>query len=314
MPELRFENQVYQVDDFDTVLNTLLKNGHAVPNFCRSGICHSCMMKAEEGEPLAFTQIGLSDELVSEKHFLTCQCAVYTPMSIRRPDKEKRTRFVAMVKQKQNLSDDVVRIELSPEHEFVYEAGQYTTLINVDGLAADYTIASVHGEGERMVFHVEQDPQQPLNEYIVNELDVGDALEVQTALGNCYYGDRFRDQNLLLVALNTAMAGALSFAERAARDNSDRKIELIGLQSTVGRDYFNAACREELTCAEDIVLTVLTPSGSTWDELAAHLGNVGDSTAVLIAATDAEATQHILSVTGRSCYVMFDSSSAAVSV
>ena len=140
-------------------------------------------MKAEEGEPLAFTQIGLSDELVAEKYFLTCQCAVYAPFTIRRPDKDKRTRFVAMVREKQRLAGGVVRLLLSPEHEFAYEAGQYTTLINVDGLAADFPIASVHGDGRLMAFHIADDAQQPLNQYIVNELEADDALEVQTALG-----------------------------------------------------------------------------------------------------------------------------------
>lgn len=241
MPELRFEEHVYQVDDFDTVLNTLLKNGHAIPNFCRGGICHSCMMKAEEGTPLPFTQIGLKDELVDENYFLTCQCAVYAPMTIRRPDKDKRTRFVAMVREKQPLSDNVVKISLSPEHEFVYQAGQYTTLINVDGVSDDFPIASVHGDGKLMEFHIVDDPQKPLNQYIISELEVGDGLEIQTALGDCYYGEALKTYRLVVIAVDTALASGLSLIKQALQDNHQHPVDLLFVQQQTTDGYFERA-------------------------------------------------------------------------
>lgn len=227
MPELCFEGHVYQVDDFDTVLNTLLKNGHAIPNFCRSGICHSCMMKAEKGTPLPFTQIGLSDELAAENYFLTCQCAVYAPMEVRRPDKDKRTRFVAMVRSKENLTDAVVKIQLAPEHDFAYEAGQYTTLINVDGVAADYPVASVHGVNPLMEFHIPRDCGQALSAYIVDELEVGDGLEIMTALGDHYYRDELLKQPLAVVASDANLAAAYSLISKALCEGHSAGINLL---------------------------------------------------------------------------------------
>ena len=241
MPELRFEDNVYQVDDFDTVLNTLLKNGHAIPNFCRGGICHSCMMKAEEGMPLPFTQIGLKDELVAENYFLTCQCAVYCPMTIRRPDKDKRTRFVAMVRDKVSMADNVVKILLRPEHEFVYRAGQFTTLINVDGLVADFPIASIHGEGRLMEFHIADDEKNPLSRYIFSELEVGDGLEIQTALGDCYYNDELKSHDLVVIGVDSACASGISVAKQALLDKHTGSIQLIFGQHQVGSGYFDNA-------------------------------------------------------------------------
>jgi 2-polyprenylphenol hydroxylase and related flavodoxin oxidoreductases len=240
VPELKFEEHIYEVNDFDTVLNTLLKNGHAIPNFCRSGICHSCMMKAEEGTPLAFTQIGLADELVAENYFLTCQCAVYAPMTVRRPDKEKRTRFVAMVREKTSLAEGVVKLTLSPEHEFEYQAGQYTTLINVDGVSADYPIASVHGEGRLMEFHIHNQGKDPLSQYVDEELEVGDGLEIQTALGKNYYSDDLAERNILVVGTDTHIANGLSLIRKALETGHKGNLTLIFGQKSVPPEYWNA--------------------------------------------------------------------------
>lgn len=252
MPELSFENHVYQVDDFDTVLNTLLKNGHAVPNFCRGGICHSCMMKAEVGTPLAFTQIGLSEDLVAENYFLTCQCAVFAPMSIRRPDKDKRTRFVAMVHGKHALSPGVVRLLLRPTHEFVYQAGQYTTLINVDGLADDFPIASVHGGDGLMEFHIADQRQKPLSHYIVNRLEVGEGLEIQTALGDCYYGDALKGRDLAVVGVDTGMASGLSLIKKALQENHQGAIDIVCGRLGVEQSYFDTVIEAAIGSAESV--------------------------------------------------------------
>jgi NAD(P)H-flavin reductase len=244
LPELCFEGHVYQVDDFDTVLNTLLKNGHAIPNFCRSGICHSCMMKAEKGTPLPFTQIGLSDELAAENYFLTCQCAVYAPMEVRRPDKDKRTRFVAMVRSKESLAEDVVKIQLAPEHDFVYESGQYTTLINVEGVAADYPIASVHGADPLMEFHIPRDCEKPLNAYIFEELEVGDGLEIMTALGDHFYRDDLLNRPLAIVATDGNLAAAYSLISKALHEGHSAGINLLCAGITLKNLYLEKELKQ----------------------------------------------------------------------
>ena len=302
MPELRFEDHVYQVDDFDTVLNTLLKNGHAIPNFCRGGICHSCMMKAEEGTPLPFTQIGLSDELVAENYFLTCQCAVYAPMTIRRPDKDKRTRFVAMVREKEQLSERVVRLVLSPAHEFVYQAGQYTTLINVDGLAGDFPIASVRGEeGGLMEFHIPDIADSPLHQYLFSQLDVDDGLEIQTALGDCYYSEALGEKNLLIVAVDAALASGLSVLGKAAQEQHAGSLKLQYFQHSVDDAYFcnavaQAGLPELIQCENSLVQDKQT----LVQQIVALAEDADTETQVLIAAEPALADE-IMALLPESC-------------
>ena len=293
MPELRFEDHVYQVDDFDTVLNTLLKNGHAIPNFCRGGICHSCMMKAEEGTPLPFTQIGLSDELVAENYFLTCQCAVYAPMTIRRPDKDKRTRFVAMVREKEQLSERVVRLVLSPAHEFVYQAGQYTTLINVDGLAGDFPIASVRGEeGGLMEFHIPDIADSPLHQYLFSQLGVDDGLEIQTALGDCYYSEALGEKNLLIVAVDAALASGLSVLGKAAQEQHAGSLKLQYFQHSVDDAYFGSAVAQAgLPDSVERESTLAESEQVLLQKVTAVVEGVDSDTQILVAAEPVFAQQ-----------------------
>ncbi|MEZ5481788.1 MAG: hypothetical protein R3E73_06250 [Porticoccaceae bacterium] len=253
------------------------------------------MMKAEEGTPLPFTQIGLSDELIAENYFLTCQCAVYAPMTIRRPDREKRTRFIAMVREKEHLSENVVKLVLSPAHEFVYQAGQYTTLINVDGLSGDFPIASVRGEeGGLMEFHIANHSDDPLNQYIFSELAVEDGLEIQTALGDCYYNESLHDQDVLVVAVDEALASGLSLLSKATQSDHRGQLSLFCVQSRVEKTYFDNALMSAVL--PDSVLNQFAAADNDEDVLnlvKATIDKAGQDTLVLVAAAPELANQLI---------------------
>ena len=93
MAELKFLDRLYAVDGYDTVLDTLLKNGHAVPYACRGGHCQACLMKATAGQPMPFSQMGLDQPLIDEGYFLACLCMIYADMEVSVPDEEELTRI-----------------------------------------------------------------------------------------------------------------------------------------------------------------------------------------------------------------------------
>ena len=93
MAELKFLDSVYAVDGYDTVLETLLKNGETVPYACGGGYCHACLMKARAGQPMPFSQLGLDQALVDEGYFLACRCMIYADMEVSTPDEEELTRI-----------------------------------------------------------------------------------------------------------------------------------------------------------------------------------------------------------------------------
>ena len=93
MSELKFLDSLYAVDGYETVLNTLLKNGQAVPYACRGGHCHACLMKATAGQPMPFSQMGLDQALIDRGYFLACQCMIYADMEVSIPDEKELTRI-----------------------------------------------------------------------------------------------------------------------------------------------------------------------------------------------------------------------------
>jgi CDP-4-dehydro-6-deoxyglucose reductase len=93
MAELKFLGSLYAVDGYDTVLKTLLNNGLEVPNACRGGHCHDCLMKATAGQPMPFSQMGLDQALIDEGYFLACRCMIYGDIEVSLPDEEELTRI-----------------------------------------------------------------------------------------------------------------------------------------------------------------------------------------------------------------------------
>jgi ferredoxin len=237
MAELCFEQNAYVVEDGDTVLNSLLRRGHAIPNFCRSGYCQSCLMRCDQGTPLPSAQAGLEDSLIESNHFLACQCPVFMPMTISHPAPEIRTRFVAMVRGKQKMDDKILRLQLSPGHAFHYHAGQYTTLIDINGHRGEYPIASLHNDSGMMEFHISISEADPFSQILAEQLEEGDALEIQTALGKSYYRPKLLDCHLLFIVEQEGLGVATAIIEDALQQQHAAPISLIALDTARLTDY-----------------------------------------------------------------------------
>ncbi len=93
MAQLKFQGSLYAVDGYDTVSNTLRKNGHDVSYDCGTGHCQACLMKATAGQPMPFSQLGLEQALIDEGYFLACLCMIYADMEVSVPDEEELDRI-----------------------------------------------------------------------------------------------------------------------------------------------------------------------------------------------------------------------------
>jgi CDP-4-dehydro-6-deoxyglucose reductase len=93
MARLKFQGNRYAVDGYDTVLNTLKKNGHEVSYGCMGGHCHECLMKATAGQPMPFSQMGLDQALIDDGYFLACRCMIYDDLDVSVPDEEELSRI-----------------------------------------------------------------------------------------------------------------------------------------------------------------------------------------------------------------------------
>ncbi|MCF6263843.1 MAG: 2Fe-2S iron-sulfur cluster-binding protein [Xanthomonadales bacterium] len=105
MVNLTFNNNTYQHQNDETVLDTLLRNGVDVAFSCRNGVCQTCLVRAVVGEVSEESQKGLNNWLVEKNYFLPCKCNPVTDLVI---EERQDADFIntAVVSDKKNESWD----------------------------------------------------------------------------------------------------------------------------------------------------------------------------------------------------------------
>lgn len=186
-------------------MDTLLSNGHEVPNSCRAGACQSCLMQATSGAVPGQAQVGLKDTLRAQGYFLACRCQPEGDLAVRLPAPED-VRTAATVSGLERLAEHVLRLRLKPGAPFTYRAGQYATLWRNKAIGRSYSLASVPGQDEELEFHIKIIPGGRFSAWASGELRLGDRLMIQGPSGNCFYVPESKRKELLLIGTGTGLA------------------------------------------------------------------------------------------------------------
>ncbi|XXF77629.1 FAD-binding oxidoreductase [Myxococcaceae bacterium GXIMD 01537] len=214
MAKVKHESQWYPLEPQETVLEGLLRQGVAVPNACRAGACQSCLMRAVSGAVPAPAQAGLKDTLKASGYFLSCACRLEpgVELEVAQPGREMRAR--ARLERLERLSEDVLRVVLTPEAPYGYRAGQYVTVLREDGLARSYSLASLPRE-ETLELHVRRVAGGLMSGWFFDEARPGDAVSLQGPSGDCFYVPGRPEQPLLLAGTGTGLAPLYGIARDA---------------------------------------------------------------------------------------------------
>jgi len=226
MTQLKFKDNVFTVSAGDTVLDTLLEQGHAIPNSCRAGACQSCVMQVTKGNVPENSQKGLKDSQKAKGFFLACSCSPKEDIDIQLVDTEQ-LRISASVSEINKLSDDVIGLKIKVTDEFEYRAGQYVTLWKDAHLGRSYSIASLPEKSEELCFHIRHVQDGQFSGWVHNELQVGDALSVQGPAGDCFYTSGHPEQNLLLIGTGTGLAPLYGIIHDALKQGHTGEIHLL---------------------------------------------------------------------------------------
>ena len=82
MPELKVGDKNIQVAQASNLLDALLAAGIAVPNSCRAGSCHACLVRCLQGEPDDAQPDALSAAQRQQGWRLACQCRVADDLTV----------------------------------------------------------------------------------------------------------------------------------------------------------------------------------------------------------------------------------------
>lgn len=241
MPILKYEGRQVVSREGESVLDAFLRQGVTIPFSCRNGTCHVCLQRCAQGTIPHVAQKGLRQELRDHGYFMACKCVPLGDMEIAPPSALYST---TMVHSKEMLSPYVCKLLLEPASGLSYRAGQFINLRRPDGLIRSYSLASLPEQDYFLELHVLRKRGGAMSNWIIDELQPGDGVDIQGASGDCYYRDEAQGHPLLMAATGTGIAPLYGIVRDALHNRHQGEIHLYHGGRDEDRYYLRARLRE----------------------------------------------------------------------
>jgi len=237
-----YKGSKYTLRAGETVLDGLLRHGCDVTYSCRSGSCHSCLLRAVSGKPPEVASRGVDQFLRASGYFLPCKCVPDTPLFLEDPD-PKHLRIRAQVADKQILSCDLCRILLEPARNLNALPGQHITVVDRQGQARPYSLAGLPDEDYYLELNVRRVSGGAVSSWLYHQLRVGDEIAIQPPSGNLVNRNPPPSQTLILLATGTGLAPMLAILRDALRRDDYAQVVLFHGGRTIADLYADGMLR-----------------------------------------------------------------------
>lgn len=118
----------------------------------------------------------------------------------------------------------LIRLEIVEGGPLAFSAGQYAKLVFPDIAEKYYSIASLPGD-TGLEFHIRRAGEGSSSHFVLDQLSVGDAVEVTAPMGKSYFRNR-HEGPVLCVAGGSGLAPIRCIVETALRDDPGRELHL----------------------------------------------------------------------------------------
>ncbi|MBT6441563.1 MAG: 2Fe-2S iron-sulfur cluster binding domain-containing protein [Alphaproteobacteria bacterium] len=209
----------------ESVLSAFERASVDIPYSCRNGTCLSCMMRATSGPVSKASQKGIRPTLAEQGYFLACQHTPTNDLTIARPD-DAQLYGRAMITAVERPTATVTKLRLQPANDLFYHAGQFINLRRADGLVRSYSIASVPRTDPEIELHIKRLAGGIMSTWACDQLQPGEAVDIQGPNGDCYYLPGKSDQTMLLIGNGTGAAPLIGIARDALLDGHHGPVHL----------------------------------------------------------------------------------------
>lgn len=258
MPELRVGDLQWSVTPGSNLLDALNQNGVAIPYSCRAGSCHACLVQCTQGLPSDSRPDALSAEQRQQGWRLACQCQVVEDLQVHAfdPLQDGRPAEVAAVDW---LSDNVLRLRLTPQRLLRYSAGQHLVLW-AGHVARPYSLASLPEEDRFLEFHLDCRHPGAFSE-IARQLKIGDPLRLGELRGGAlHYDADWHTRPLWLMAAGTGLGPLFGVLREALRQDHQGAIRVIHLAHDASEHYLAKPLQAMAASRPNLSIELWTPT------------------------------------------------------
>jgi len=241
LPTITFQNKSYKTKKHESVLDALLRHEVDIPYACKAGVCHVCVMVCDDGELDLSAVEGLRDIQIENGYFLSCQCIPEHGLSVKNADESglfSRAKVIA----KEAFTEDVCRFRLKTATQLYYRAGQFINIKKSNGQIRSYSLASLPTQDDFLELHIKRMRNGQLSNWLFDDVQVEDVLEIQGPYGDCFYQPGHLDSDILMIATGTGLAPLIGILREAVEAGHRGKISLYHGD----RDFSGLYLHEEL--------------------------------------------------------------------
>jgi toluene monooxygenase electron transfer component len=213
----------FECDPGEKILHAALRCGIELPYECATGTCGTCKAKLVSGR----TESEWPDApgrkyFKGEGELLTCQsvarddCALEVfALKSREPDASAPRALTGIVRDRRQLTHDVVAFEVDLDAPLDFDAGQFA-LLTVPGVvgARAYSMVNFDRRAERLSFVVKKKPDGAVSEWLFGEGIDGARVTLFAPLGHATFRPDAR-KHVLCIAGGSGIAGMMSILARA---------------------------------------------------------------------------------------------------
>jgi len=275
MTALTYKGMQYESGAGESVLDTLLRNKIDIPYSCKAGACNICMMVGDEKELISHATHGIKNTLVEQGHFLACQCVVTDPITVHEAE-DVSVFCQAIVNDKDFLSDKVCRLRLHPAIGLYYRAGQYINIRMPNGQIRSYSLASLPTEDDYLELHIKRMDGGLMSNWLLDEVQQGDTLEIQGAYGDCYYLSEDQDCDIVMIGTGTGLAPLVGILRDAITSGHKGQIKLYHGEREASGLYFDTELKALSAAHSNIHYFPCASEDADNSEQAIHSGRAAD--------------------------------------
>ena len=203
----------FSVQPDETILDSILRQGFAVPYSCRNGTCAACKASLISGKVVydEYDKSALSDTEVAAGSVLLCRAHPTEDLEILASEISMLSsmhiqKLPCRVQALNPLAHDVmeVKLVLPRETTFDYLPGQYIDIMMRDGKRRGFSIANSLGS-DVIDLHVRYVPKGRFTTHIFQSMKLRDVLRFEGPLGT-FFLRKDSDRPIIFIAGGTGFA------------------------------------------------------------------------------------------------------------